>query len=100
MRHIEEIYLISITINEDGIGNQVETPSERLVFAEELVLGSYEFYNAATTGIRPTKKFELYTREYLGEDRLKHKGFTYRIIRTETKGEKTNLYCESVSADG
>jgi len=100
MRHIEELYLISITISEDDIGNQMETPSERLVFAEELVLGSYEFYNAATTGIRPTKKFEIYTREYFGEDRLKHKGINFRIIRTETKGEKTSLSCESVSADG
>lgn len=100
MRHLEEIYLINITVSKDDIGNQMETPAERLVFAEELVLRSYEFYNAATTGIRPTKKFEIYTREYLGEDRLKHKGFTYRIILTETKGEKTSLSCERVSADG
>lgn len=100
MRHNQVIYLISTTINEDEIKNQIEIPTERKVFANELSVGSGEFYNAALAGLRPEKRFEIYTREYQGEDKLKHDNTIYRIIRTEGKGEKTRLTAERVGADG
>ena len=96
------LFLIGSTVAEDEIGNQVETPAERRVFAEELDVYSKEFYNAAVAGLRPEKKFEIYTREYQGESRLKHNSITYRIIRTgygKTR-EKTQITCERVAADG
>lgn len=94
------VYLISSTMTEDDIGNQIKVPNERLIFAEELSVGSGEFYNAAVAGLRPSKRFEIYTREYLGEEKLKHNEITYRIIRTEGRGEKVRLSCERVAADG
>lgn len=100
MRHNQIIYLISVTTAEDEIGNQVETPTERKVYANEFTVNSNEFYNAAVTGLRPEKRFEVYSFEYQSEDRLKHNGITYRIIRTEAKGEKIRLTCEKVAADG
>ncbi len=100
MRHNQVIYLQSVTIVEDEIGNQKEVVTERMVFANELSVSSQEFYNAAVTGLRPTKRFEIYSFEYQGEERLKHDGMVYRIIRTETRGEKTRITCERVAADG
>ena len=100
MRHDQVIYLLSVTVTEDEIGNQVETVTERMVFANELAVTSEEFYNAAATGLRPAKRFEVYSFEYQGEDRLKHDGVVYRIIRTEKRGEKIRLTCERVAADG
>lgn len=100
MRHDQVIYLLSVTVTEDEIGNQVETVTERMVFANELAVTSEEFYNAAATGLRPAKRFEIYSFEYQGEDRLKHDGVVYRIIRTEKRGEKIRLTCERVAADG
>jgi len=94
------IYLLSVTVTEDEIGNQVETVTERMVFANELAVTSEEFYNAAATGLRPAKRFEIHSFEYQGEDRLKHEGVVYRIIRTEKRGEKIRLTCERVAADG
>ena len=94
------VFLISSTMTEDDIGNQIKVPNERLIFAEELSVGSGEFYNAAVAGLRPSKRFEIYTREYLGEEKLKHNEITYRIIRTEGRGEKVRLSCERVAADG
>jgi len=97
----QAIFLISVAITNDEIGNQIETPTERMVFAEELAVFSSEFYNAALTGLRPEKMFEIYTQEYAGEAKLKHNGAIYRIIRTslgKTK-EKTRLTCEKVGAD-
>ncbi len=107
----QAVFLISATIAEDSIGNQVESPVERMVFAEELAVYSSEFYNAAVAGMRPEKMFEVYTHEYQGEAKLKHNNITYRIIRTEnivfkSKGnvikneKKLRLICERVAADG
>lgn len=100
MRHKKVVDLISTTITVDALKNQIETPTERQIFADELAVGSGEFYNAAWTGLRPTKRFEIYTREYQGEAKIKHGGVIYRIIRTEGKGEKIRLSCERVGADG
>ena len=100
MRHNQVIYLQSVIIEEDEIGNQKEVVTERMVFANELSVSSQEFYNAAATGLRPTKRFEIYSFEYQDEDRLKHDGVVYRVIRTEKRGEKTRITCERVAADG
>lgn len=98
----QAIFLIGSTITEDNIGNQVETRTERMVFAEELAVFSSEFYNAAVAGLRPSKKFEVYTAEYQGEAMLKHDNITYRIIRTDLgkTPEKTWLVCQKEAADG
>src|SRR5690606_2053210 len=100
MRHDQVIYLLSVTVEEDEIGNQVEIVTERMVFANELAVTSEEFYNAAAGGLRPTKRFEIHSFEYQDEDRLKHDGIVYRVIRTEKRGEKTRITCERVAADG
>ncbi len=85
---------------EDEIGNQGETPVEREVLGEEIVVYGTTFYNAAQAGIRPAKMFDLWRREYDGEDRLRHDGVIYRVVRTEARGEKVRLTCERVGADG
>lgn len=99
MRHNQIIKLISITITEDAVGNQVETPTERTVYANQFYVTSSEFYNAAATGLKPEKQFEIYSFEYKGEGKLKHDGVTYRIIRTEARGDKARLTCEKVIVD-
>lgn len=100
MRHNQVIELVAVTTTRDGIGNAVETFTETEIFANEFSVSSGEYYNAAVAGLRPTKMFEVYTFEYAGQERLKHHGIVYRIIRTETRGEKTRLTCERVAADG
>lgn len=100
MRFKDVIYLINVTVTEDEIGNQIETVTERMVFANELSVSTEEFYSAGQAGLRPTKRFEIYSFEYQGEDRLKHDGVVYRVIRTEKRGEKTRITCERVAADG
>jgi len=100
MRHNQVIYLQSVTIVEDEIGNQKQVISERMVFANELSVSAEEFYSAGQAGLRPTKRFEIYAFEYQGEERLKHDGVIYRIIRVETRGEKTRITCEEVVGNG
>lgn len=100
MRHNQVIYLISVTITEDEIGNQIETLTERKVYANEFSVSASEFYGAAQTGLRPEKVFEIKSFEYQQETKLRHNTAVYRIIRAETRGEKTRLTCEKVAADG
>jgi SPP1 family predicted phage head-tail adaptor len=91
---------LSATVVADNIGNQTEVLGERKVYANEYSVSSGEFYNAAVTGLKPAKAFEIYSFEYNNEDKLKHDGSIYRIIRTQGKGEKVVLTCEKVAADG
>jgi len=100
MRHKDVIFLISVEIVEDEIGNRIPVESERLVYANEMSLSQSEFYNAAASGLRPSKMFEIYTFEYQGEDKLKHNGVTYQIMRAETRGEKMRIVCERVVGSG
>lgn len=100
MRHHEVIHLISLTMIEDDLGNQIEVPSERQVFANEHTVSITEYYNAATNGLRASKAFEVYTFEYEDESRFKHNDIVYRIIRVAPRGEKTVLTGEKVAADG
>jgi len=100
MRHNQVIYLIGVEIIEDEIGNQIEVETERQVFANEMSVSQGEYYNAAAAGLRPAKLFEIYSFEYAGEAKVKHNGIKYRVIRTESRGEKTRITCERVAADG
>ena len=99
MRHKEVIDLITITIAADALGNQIEVQAERQVYANEFSLGYAEFYNAAQTGLRPSKAFEVYSWEYDAEPKLKYDNVIYSIIRSETRGEKCRLVCERIAAD-
>jgi len=100
MRYKEVIWLISTEIITDEIGNQKEVETERKVFANQFEVSSYEFYDAATKGLKPEKRFEIYEFEYKGETKLKHNGTEYNIIRAQTKGEKIRLTCEKVIGNG
>lgn len=100
MRHKEVIHLISSAISADSIGKQIETDTERKVYANEYSVCFGEYYNAALSGLRPAKMFEIYTFDYRDEAKLRHNSTIYRIIRSQGRGEKTILTCERVAADG
>jgi hypothetical protein len=100
MRHHTVIELLSVEVIEDEIGNRIETEMPRQVFANEMAMNQAEFYNASLAGLKPSKMFEIYSFEYAGESKLIHSGIKYRIIRTETRGEKTRIICERVAGDG
>lgn len=99
MRHNQIIKLITVTVTEDAIGNQIASTTERTVYANEFYVNQSEFYNASVAGLKPEKQFELYSYEYQGESKLKHDTDTYNIIRTEKRGDKIRLTCERILAD-
>lgn len=100
MRHKEVIELLSVTVTEDELGNQIEQETARQVFANEFSIRDRDFYSAGVQGLKPEKRFEIYVFEYQNEPKFIHNGIKYRIIRTETKGEKIRLTGEKVIGDG
>ena len=83
MRHNQIIKLITVTVTEDAIGNQIASTTERTVYANEFYVNQSEFYNASVAGLKPEKQFELYSYEYQGESKLKHDTDTYNITRRQ-----------------
>ena len=103
MRYNKTIYLISTTVTQDEYLNEVEERTERKVFANENSIGSSEYYNAASQGLRPELKFEIRSIEYSGEKEIKYPatpdGDIYNVIQARSMGSKTILTCEKVNGD-
>ena len=76
-----KIKLISITVTDDDIGNQVETETTNEVWAEETGVRQSEFYNAAVTGLKPEKTFIIWANEYDGQTKIETDGVKYKLIR-------------------
>ena len=98
-----KIKLISITVTDDDIGNQVEAETTNEVWAEETGIRQSEFYNAAVTGLKPEKTFIIWANEYSGQTKIEAAGVKYKLIRAynnPSKSEMIELVCEKVNADG
>lgn len=93
----EVIKLISVTTGENDMGDPVEIPVEREIFADKQSIRQSEFYQAAATGLRPELMFVVRTIDYNQEPKLKYNDKEYTIIRTYDKdGELTELICQGV----
>ena len=93
----EVIQLISITYTENAMGDMIETKVEKQVFANKKSIRQSEFYQAASTGLKPELMFEVRSIEYDRQPKLKHDNKEYNIIREFTKnGEISELICEGM----
>lgn len=94
------INLVSVTIAENEIGDSIEVPVKREVFADKKSIRQNEFYQAAATGLRPELMFVVRTIEYNQEPKLEYpigSDKEYNIIRTYDKdGEFTELVCSGL----
>jgi len=98
-----KVKLISVTVTEDAIGNQVQTETTTEVWAEETGIRQSEFYNAAVAGLRPERTFVIWANEYDGQTKIEADGVKYKLIRAynnPSKSEMIELVCERVTADG
>ncbi len=98
-----KIKLVSITVTDDDIGNQIPVETVTEIWAEETGVRQSEFYNAAVTGLRPEKTFIIWANEYTGQVKVECNSVKYKVIRTyinPAKSEMVELICEKVIADG
>lgn len=100
VRYDKIITLMSNTLSQDEIGNEVWDWTEKPVAAREVQVSAAEFYNAAQAGLRPEKQFETYQVYYDSAVKVKCDGVIYNIVRTRIMGDKVLIVCERVAADG
>ena len=83
MEYTEIIYLISKTIEEDDIGNEVSTSSiPTKCYAKKQSVRINEFYNAVGVGLSPNCEFVVKRLNYHDEDILEWNNERYQVIRT------------------
>lgn len=86
------IYLISVLACSDEIGNQLEDGNERMTYCELANITQNEFYNARQRDLKIKYCVEVNTFDYYGEVYAKYRNEKYTIVRTYSKGDKTELY--------
>ncbi len=100
MTYDYELTLISQTYTEDEIGNQIPVETQTIILCGLKSVGRSEFYNAASTGLRPEMVFVVHGYEYDGESIVEFEGTRYRVIRTYAVDfEEFEITVEKVAAD-
>jgi SPP1 family predicted phage head-tail adaptor len=96
----EIINLVSITTTTNDMGDLIEVPVLKQVFADKQSIRQTEFYQAAATGLRPELMFVIRTIDYNQEPKVEYpigSNKIYNIIRTYDKnGEFTELICQGL----
>lgn len=85
------------TILADGTQKTVS----RKVFCRITSIGTSEFYQAYSAGLKPDIKFIL--ADYLlykDEDRLTYKGADYQVLRAYRNGSELELTCQAIIGGG
>jgi len=100
MRWSDVIKLASIVYTDNGLGDIVESLTERQVFANKTSVKRSEFYQAQAAGLKPEVVFEVRLIDYEGEKKVMYEGEEYNVIREYTKdGEIIELICNRVVSD-
>lgn len=85
-------YLIGTTTKPDDIGQQIETPTRKKVFCNEISITRAEFYDAGRSGLKPERAISLFFDDYAGEQAVEIDGHKYSVYRTYKKGDNQEIY--------
>jgi SPP1 family predicted phage head-tail adaptor len=109
MTYDHELTLISQTVTEDEIGNQIAEEAFDVVFCRIANVGQAERYAARVDDLRLEIKFIIHNFEYAGQKVAQYQGERFRVIST-TDGAYANakylafdeieLTCEKVIGNG
>ena len=87
MKYKNEINLMNISRTTDTIGNVIDTITESIpVLYEEHSIGSKEFYNAVSVGMRPVAEVQIKKYDYSWQQKVELNGVILDVLRVITKG--------------
>ena len=92
MARNEIIGLESTTLTTDDVGDTITNTTWKEIFAEKRSIGSQEFYQAHSEGLKPEFKFVIHTSEYCRKTdgpHIRYDGETFKIIRTYEKDSES-----------
>ena len=74
MKYTEILYLISKNLTQDDIGNQYyeNSTNKTKVYANMQKVGTNEFYNAITVGLKVSYEFRIRLSEYSNETQVEY----------------------------
>jgi SPP1 family predicted phage head-tail adaptor len=81
-------YLISKTIVEDEIGNQIEQEEEKEVFCTVESITQSEYFQASQSGLKPQIKLTMSEFDYSGEAEVEYNTKRYAIYRTFLRNDE------------
>ena len=87
MKYKNVLTLLNTTRTSDTIGNVIDTLSATgEVLFERHSLGTKEYYNAVSVGLRPVAEVQIKRDEYHGEPKVELDGQIMDVLRAITKG--------------
>ena len=88
--------LIATSIEQDNIGNDIETKTEKNVPIIKIEnIYSNEFYSASQNGFKPSLRIKISALNYEDEPIVKYLGIEYDIIRVDREyADEISLICE------
>lgn len=96
----DKVNLISSTNTVNNMGDVIEVPVSKEVYANKQSIRQTEFYQATATGLRPELMFIIHSIDYNQESKLEYpvgSNKLYTIIRTyEKNGELIELICQGL----
>ena len=85
-----------IAVTHSGDPDDVVTETSRTVFCHKVGVTRTEFYAALQNNLKPTATFIIRSIEYDSEQKLRHEGKEYLIIRTYDRGDDImELVCQA-----
>lgn len=98
---LHELTLIKESYGFDSVGNQTIKEIKTEVFCSCKSITRSEFYNAATTGFKPSIVFVINSFEYNNEEKVEFEEGVYKVIRTYLNStDRIELICEKVLGIG
>lgn len=92
MQYSEIIYLLTESIGEDTIGNQVPSlTSSKKIYAKVQSVRTNEYYNAAEIGLTPSVEFVIKKLNYNGEEEIEWNNKRYSVIRVVEPKNKFDI---------
>ena len=92
MEYSEIIYLLTESIGEDNIGNQVSSlTSSNKCYAKVQSVRTNEYYSAVEAGLTPSMEFVIKKLNYNGESLIEWNNEKYSVIRVVDPKNKFDI---------
>ena len=103
MEYNFEISLVSVEITVDELGDKVETETLNTILASKIDYKTKSYYEALTSGLKPSITFGINKHDYADEELLKYDNKYFKIIdvspvkvKIDNEFESLALICEKV----
>lgn len=94
------VKLVSVTIEQDAIGQEIPTETQTEIFCQVESVTGTEWFEAGRNGINSQHRITVYADEYSGERTAILNGTRYGIYRTyERKDGMIELYLEKKAGE-